>query len=69
MQADERIESNTYDVILFNFPHIDGKPKIHLNRALVRGYLCSAAPLVFCVLVGVGVLVGVLMRWPPGRSR
>lgn len=46
LQADARVGREQYDVILFNFPHIDGKPKIHLNRALVRGYLCSAAALV-----------------------
>ena len=39
----ERISFLKFDVIIFNFPHIGGKMKIHLNKALLREFFKSAS--------------------------
>ena len=41
----EVISMNSYDYIIFNFPHTGHKMKINLCRALLRKFLSSATPL------------------------
>lgn len=40
------LKNERFSKIIFNFPHIKGKMKIHLNRALLKGYFQSAKEMV-----------------------
>ena len=39
----ERMENSSFNLIIFNFPHIGGKMKIHLNRLLLKQFFTSSS--------------------------
>ncbi|XP_068207029.1 uncharacterized protein [Palaemon carinicauda] len=53
LHIDETLKSRKFTCVVFNFPHVGGKMKIHLNRTLLEEFFASA----ICMLTDHGNII------------